>query len=143
GTWKRDMESEDTLRRDFLYDFKVIDGGSVQYVPGLRRSLILLGTLEKEGYTVKMEMSIIKVDKCVWFKVKLNGAQRNRKAKVFQVGANFLITEVPVQDDAEGNVAKKKKMKEFMGANLGKLLKYNAWSTRWSAVRGSITRKRC
>ncbi|GJS59265.1 hypothetical protein Tco_0654049 [Tanacetum coccineum] len=74
-----------THRRDFLYDFKVIDGGSVQlgdnmtctikgtkevmiqlhdgssfiledvrYVPGLRRSLISLGTLEKEGYTVKM-----------------------------------------------------------------------------------------
>ncbi|GJQ89265.1 reverse transcriptase domain-containing protein [Tanacetum coccineum] len=108
----------------------------VRYVPGLRRSLILLGTLKKEGYTVKMEMSIIKVDKCVWFKVKLNGAQRNREAKVFQVGANILITGVPVQDDAEGNVAEKKKMKEFMRANLRKLLKYKAWSTRWSAVRG-------
>ncbi|GKD12318.1 zinc finger, CCHC-type containing protein [Tanacetum coccineum] len=83
-----------THRRDFLYDFKVVDGGSVQlgdnrtctikgtgkvkiqlhdgssfiledvrYVPGLRKSLISLGTLEKEGYTVKMQMGRIKVIK--------------------------------------------------------------------------------
>ncbi|GKD07004.1 zinc finger, CCHC-type containing protein, partial [Tanacetum coccineum] len=83
-----------TYRRDFLYDFKVVDGDSVQlgdnrtctikgtgkvkiqlhdgssfiledvrYVPGLRRSLISLGTLEKEGYTVKMQMGRIKVIK--------------------------------------------------------------------------------
>ncbi|GKD95217.1 zinc finger, CCHC-type containing protein [Tanacetum coccineum] len=32
----------------------------VKYVPGLRRSLISLGTLEKEGYTVKMQMGRIK-----------------------------------------------------------------------------------
>ncbi|GJS37999.1 hypothetical protein Tco_0536381 [Tanacetum coccineum] len=35
----------------------------VRYVPGLRRSLISLGTLEKEGYTVKMQMGRIKVIK--------------------------------------------------------------------------------
>ncbi|GJY82363.1 zinc finger, CCHC-type containing protein [Tanacetum coccineum] len=83
-----------THRRDFLYDFKVVDGDSVQlvdnrtctikgtgkvkiqlhdgssfiledvrYVLGLRRSLISLGTLEKEGYTVKMQMGRIKVIK--------------------------------------------------------------------------------
>ncbi|GKD74753.1 hypothetical protein Tco_1333035 [Tanacetum coccineum] len=83
-----------THRRDFLYDFKVIDGGSVQlddnrtftikgigkvkiqlhegssfiledvrYVPRLRKSLISLGTLKKEGYTMKMHMSRIKVIK--------------------------------------------------------------------------------
>ncbi|GKB46849.1 zinc finger, CCHC-type containing protein [Tanacetum coccineum] len=83
-----------THRRDFLYEFKVFDGGSVQlgdnrtctikgtgkvkihlhdgssfiledvrYVPGLRRSLISLVTLEKEGYTVKMQMGRIKVIK--------------------------------------------------------------------------------
>ncbi|GKC31592.1 hypothetical protein Tco_1038886 [Tanacetum coccineum] len=57
-----------THKKDFLYDFKDIDGGSVQledvrYVPGLRRSLISLGTLEKEGYTIKMHMFIIKVFK--------------------------------------------------------------------------------
>ncbi|GJR11478.1 zinc finger, CCHC-type containing protein [Tanacetum coccineum] len=145
-----------THRRDFLYDFKVVDGGSVQlgdnktctikgigkvkiqlhdgssfiledvrYVPRLRRSLISLGTLEKEGYIVKMQMGRIKVikgcrvmmtglrkknyvytlkakvmtfgvqkhggvhgvqdEKRVWFEVKLQGAQGDRKAKGFQV----------------------------------------------------------
>ncbi|GJX74752.1 hypothetical protein Tco_0313347 [Tanacetum coccineum] len=43
-----------------------------------------------------------------------------------------------LQEGAEGNVAGKKKVKESMKANLGKLLKYNAWLTRWSPVRGSI-----
>ncbi|GJT91508.1 retrovirus-related pol polyprotein from transposon TNT 1-94 [Tanacetum coccineum] len=75
-----------THRRDFLYDFKVVDGGSVQldvrYVPRLRRSLISLGNLEKEGYTVKMQMGRIKR---VWFEVELHGAQGDRKAEVFQV----------------------------------------------------------
>ncbi|GJX12900.1 hypothetical protein Tco_0204658 [Tanacetum coccineum] len=35
----------------------------VRYVPVLRRSLISLGTLEKEGYTVKIQMGRIKVIK--------------------------------------------------------------------------------
>ncbi|GJY77249.1 hypothetical protein Tco_0482365 [Tanacetum coccineum] len=35
----------------------------VKYVPGLKRSLISLGTLKKEGYTVKMQMGRIKVIK--------------------------------------------------------------------------------
>ncbi|GJV58436.1 zinc finger, CCHC-type containing protein [Tanacetum coccineum] len=267
-----------THMRDFLYDFKGFDGGSVQlgdnrtctikgtwkvkiqlhdessfiledvkYVPGLRRSLISLGTLEKEGYTVKMQMGRIKVikgcrvmmtgirkkncvytleakvitfgvqkhggpkqvgfkqlghkqvrfkqlshgvetgfhgvqdDKRVWFEVELQGAQGDREAEVFQVsnddatvaqrwledkqpeekkntdclvkeqekvhlgikvGANIMITGVPGKVGAEGNVAGKKKVKESMKANLGKLLKYNAWSTRWSPIRGSSTRKR-
>ncbi|GKE04568.1 retrovirus-related pol polyprotein from transposon TNT 1-94, partial [Tanacetum coccineum] len=79
-----------THRRDFLYDFKGFDGGSVQlgdnrtctikwtrkvkiqlhdgssfilehvrYVTALKRSLISLGTLEKEGYTVKMRGRIL------------------------------------------------------------------------------------
>ncbi|PWA46858.1 zinc finger, CCHC-type [Artemisia annua] len=83
-----------TPRRDFLYDFKDVDGGSVKlgdnrtctikgtgkvkmqlhdgssfiledvrYVPGLRKSLISLGTLKKEGYTVKMQMGRVKVIK--------------------------------------------------------------------------------
>ncbi|GJZ96937.1 hypothetical protein Tco_0669271 [Tanacetum coccineum] len=60
-----------------------------------------------------------------------------------KVGANIMVTEVPGQEGAEGNVAEKKKVKESMEANLGKLLKYNAWSTRWSPIRGSSTRKRC
>ncbi|GJT21301.1 hypothetical protein Tco_0891238 [Tanacetum coccineum] len=50
-----------THMRDFLYDIKGFDGGSVQL--GLRRSLISLGTLKKEGYTMKMQMDRIKVIK--------------------------------------------------------------------------------
>ncbi|GJR93137.1 putative reverse transcriptase domain-containing protein [Tanacetum coccineum] len=46
-----------------------------------------------------------------------------------KVGANITVTGVPGQEGAEGNVAGKKKVKESMKANLGKLLKYNAWST--------------
>ncbi|GJZ21984.1 zinc finger, CCHC-type containing protein [Tanacetum coccineum] len=249
-----------THMRDFLYDFKGFDGGSVQlgdnktctikgtrkvkiqlhngssfilkdvrYVPGLRRSLISLGTLEKEGYIVKMQMGRIKVikgcrvmmtgirkkncvytlkakvmtfgvqnyrdskqvgfkqlgpsvvtvvhevqdEKRVWFEVELQGAQEDRKAEVFQVtndddavaqrrlkdkqleeiinmnclvkkqekvhlgikvGANIMVTGVPGKEGAEDNVTEKKKVKESMEANLGKLLKYNAWSTRWFPI---------
>ncbi|GKD86375.1 hypothetical protein Tco_1357529, partial [Tanacetum coccineum] len=220
----------------------------VKYVPGLRRSLISLGTLEEEGYTVKIQMARIKVikgcqvmmtkirkknyvytleakvmtfgvqkhegpkqvgfkqlghkqvgfkqlgpgvetgvhrvqdEKRVWFEVELQGAQWNREAEVFQVsnddaavaqrrlgykqleektntdclvkeqekvhlgikvGGNITVTGVPGQEGAEGNVAEKKKVEESKKANLGKLLKYTVWSTRWSPVRGSSTRKRC
>ncbi|GKE22631.1 zinc finger, CCHC-type containing protein [Tanacetum coccineum] len=252
-----------THKRDFLYDFKVVDGGSVQlgdnrtctieetgkvkiqlhdgssfiledvrYVPGLRRSLISLGTLEKKGYTVKIQMGRIKEIKsfrvmmtgirkknCVYtlkekvmtFGVRKHGGSKqvglkqldsklvgfkqlgakqvgfkqlglgvktrvhevsNDDAVVAQrwledkqleektntdclvkeqenvhlgkkVGANIMVTGVPSQEGAEGNVAEKKKVKESMEANLEKLLKYNAWSTRWSPIRGSSTRKRC
>ncbi|GJR46050.1 hypothetical protein Tco_1314153 [Tanacetum coccineum] len=52
-----------------------------------------------------------------------------------KVWANITVTRVPGQEGAEGNVAEKKKLKESMKANLGKLLMYNAWSTRWSPVR--------
>ncbi|GJX91389.1 hypothetical protein Tco_0344715 [Tanacetum coccineum] len=52
-----------------------------------------------------------------------------------KVGANIMVAEIPGQEGAKGNVAEKKKVKESMEANLGKLLKYNAWSTRWSPVR--------
>ncbi|GKD03266.1 hypothetical protein Tco_1178240, partial [Tanacetum coccineum] len=60
-----------------------------------------------------------------------------------KVAANITVTGVPGQEGAEGNVAEKKKMKKSMETNIGKLLKYNAWSTRWSPIRGSSTRKRC
>ncbi|GKA88686.1 hypothetical protein Tco_0810450 [Tanacetum coccineum] len=49
-----------------------------------------------------------------------------------KVGANITVTGVPEQEGTEGNVAEKKKVKEFMEANLGKLLKCNSWSTKWS-----------
>ncbi|GJV15340.1 retrovirus-related pol polyprotein from transposon TNT 1-94 [Tanacetum coccineum] len=50
-----------------------------------------------------------------------------------KVGANIMLTGVPSQEGAEGNVAEKKKVKESKKANLEKLLKYNAWSTRYTA----------
>ncbi|GJV54301.1 hypothetical protein Tco_1450042 [Tanacetum coccineum] len=58
-----------------------------------------------------------------------------------KVGANIMVTGVPGQEGAEDNVAEKKKVNESMEANLGKLLKYNAWLTRRSPIRGSSTRK--
>nr|GEW68345.1 zinc finger, CCHC-type [Tanacetum cinerariifolium] len=109
-----------THRRDFLYDFKGFDGGSVQlgdnrtctikgtwkvkiqlhdvlsfiledvrYVPRLKRSLIPFGTLEKEGYTVKMQMGIIKVIKSC--RVMMTGIRKNNcvytlEAKVMTFG---------------------------------------------------------
>ncbi|GKA52899.1 hypothetical protein Tco_0746214 [Tanacetum coccineum] len=51
-----------------------------------------------------------------------------------EVGANIMVTGVAGQEGAEGNVAEKKKVKESNKANLGKLLKYNVWSTRWCPV---------
>ncbi|GKD89662.1 zinc finger, CCHC-type containing protein [Tanacetum coccineum] len=41
-------------------------------------------------------------------------------------GVNIMLTGVPGQEGAEGNVAENKKVKESMEANLKKLLKYNA-----------------
>ncbi|GJR38674.1 hypothetical protein Tco_1214358 [Tanacetum coccineum] len=109
-----------THRRDFFYNFKGFDGGSVQlgdnrtcnikgrwkvkiqlhdgssfiledvrYVPKLRRSLISLGTLKKEGYTVKMQMGRIKVIKGC--RVMMNGIKKKNcvytlEAKVMTFG---------------------------------------------------------
>ncbi|GJS52244.1 hypothetical protein Tco_0625606 [Tanacetum coccineum] len=81
----------------------------VKYVPGLRRSLISLGTLEKEGYMVKMQMGRIKVAQ-----IRLEDKQLEEK-----MNTNCLVKE-----------QEKKKVEESIKANLGKLLKYNAWSTR-------------
>ncbi|GJY80991.1 hypothetical protein Tco_0493742 [Tanacetum coccineum] len=38
------------------------------------------------------------------------------------------------KEGAKGNVVEKKKVMKSMEANLEKLLKYNAWSTRWSPI---------
>ncbi|GKF56569.1 hypothetical protein Tco_0166909 [Tanacetum coccineum] len=51
----------------------------VRYVPGLRRSLISLGTLEKKGYTVQMQMG------------RIMGAQGNRKAEAFHVSNDDVV----------------------------------------------------
>nr|GEV03232.1 coatomer subunit beta'-3-like [Tanacetum cinerariifolium] len=62
--------------------------------------------------------------------------EQEKKHLGIKVGTNIAVIGVPRQEGADGNVAEKKKVKESMEANLGKLLKYNAWSTRWSPVRG-------
>ncbi|GKC77534.1 hypothetical protein Tco_1128308, partial [Tanacetum coccineum] len=91
------LEAQDRVKKrasstsDFLYDFKVVDGGSqdVTHVPGLRRSLILLDTLEKEGHTVKMQTGRVKVIK--GFRVMMTGIRKNNRvytllAKVINFG---------------------------------------------------------
>ncbi|GJX20769.1 hypothetical protein Tco_0223446 [Tanacetum coccineum] len=60
-----------------------------------------------------------------------------------KMGVNVMVTGVPGQESAEGNVTEKKKVKKYIEANLGKLLMCNAWSTRWSPVQGSNMRKGC
>ncbi|GJU22119.1 retrovirus-related pol polyprotein from transposon TNT 1-94, partial [Tanacetum coccineum] len=83
-----------TPRRDFLFDFKEFNGGTIllddnracvimgtgkvrvqmkdgssfvlenaRYIPELKRNLISLGTLDQEGYTVKLQNGIVKVIK--------------------------------------------------------------------------------
>nr|GEU93198.1 zinc finger, CCHC-type [Tanacetum cinerariifolium] len=105
--------------RDFLYEFKVVDGISIQLE--LRRSLISLDTLEKEGYTVKMQMCRIKVIKgcrvimtgirkknCV-YTVKAKVMTFGKKTPWYKGGAKIMVTGVPVQEGAKGNVAEKNK----------------------------------
>ncbi|GJZ01357.1 hypothetical protein Tco_0519318 [Tanacetum coccineum] len=79
------------------------------------------------GHGVEIGVHRVQVEKCVWFEVELHGAQEDRKAEVFQVGANIMVTRVPGQEGADGNIAEKKKVKESMEANLGKLLKKKMW----------------
>nr|GEW06588.1 zinc finger, CCHC-type [Tanacetum cinerariifolium] len=128
------------------------------------------GTLEKEDYTVKMHMGRIKGaqgdckakvchvsnDDVVVAQRRLEDKQLEEETNTdclvqeqekvqlgIKVGANITVTRVPDQEGAYGNVAKKKNVKESMEANLGKLFKYNAWSTRCPPIRSSRTRKRC
>ncbi|GJW76286.1 hypothetical protein Tco_0137968, partial [Tanacetum coccineum] len=188
-----------TNRRDFLYDFKVVDGGSVQLgdirIYTIKRtgkvkiqlhdgsSFILedvrvqnhggskqvglkqLGSkqvgfkqlghkqvgFKQLGPDVETRFHGVQVDKHIWFEVELQGAQGDREAEVFQVSnddavvaqrrlkdkqpeektntnclvkdrekvhlgikvwANIMLTGVPGQEAAEGNVVEKKKVKD-------------------------------
>nr|GEZ85054.1 zinc finger, CCHC-type [Tanacetum cinerariifolium] len=101
------------------------------------------------GHGVETRIREVEVGKHVWFEVELQGAQNNCEAEVFhekihlgiKVGPNIMVTGVPSQEGVESNVAEKKKVNDSIEANLGKLLKHNTWSTRWSIGRGSSTRK--
>nr|GEU39460.1 expansin-like A1 [Tanacetum cinerariifolium] len=79
-------------------------------------------------------------EKCVWFEVELQGAQRDCKAEVFQLSNNdtavaqrrleYKQPEEKTNTDclgANGNVAEYNKMKESMKTNLRKLLMYKVW----------------
>ncbi|GJR05134.1 hypothetical protein Tco_0528118 [Tanacetum coccineum] len=73
----------------------------VRYVPGLRRSLISLGTLEKKGYTVQMQMGRI-MDKQLEEKTNTN-CLVNEQEKVhlsIKMEANIMVTGVPGQEGA-------------------------------------------
>ncbi|GKD20316.1 zinc finger, CCHC-type containing protein, partial [Tanacetum coccineum] len=59
-----------TYKRDYLFDLEEYDGGNILlgngrecHIRGDMRNLISLGTLEKEGFTVKMQSGKIKVIK--------------------------------------------------------------------------------
>ncbi|GJV62341.1 retrovirus-related pol polyprotein from transposon TNT 1-94 [Tanacetum coccineum] len=64
-----------TPKLDIFFDFLECDGGSVQlgdnrYIPELKRNMISLGTLEKEGYIVKLQSSKVKVSLMLVLKKK-------------------------------------------------------------------------
>ncbi|GKE56021.1 hypothetical protein Tco_1495206 [Tanacetum coccineum] len=222
-------------RRDFLYDFKVVDGGLVQLgdnrthtikgtwkvkiqlhdgssfiledvrIKVIKGCRVMMTGIRKKNCVYTLEAKVmnfgvqkhggskqvgfkqlspgvetgvhgVQDKKRVWFEVELQGAQGGREAEVFQVsnddfavpqrrledkkpevktntdclveeqenvhlgikvGANIMVTGVPGQEGAEGNVAEKKKVKKSMKSNLGKLLNCKAWLTRRSPVRGS------
>nr|GEZ78474.1 retrovirus-related Pol polyprotein from transposon TNT 1-94 [Tanacetum cinerariifolium] len=100
------------------------------------------------GLGVQTGVHGVQDEKRIWFEVKLQGAQGDREAEVFQVNNDDVaVAQRRLEDKqpeektntdclgADGNVAEKKKANESMKVNLEKLLKYNAWSTRWSLVR--------
>nr|GEX57037.1 zinc finger, CCHC-type [Tanacetum cinerariifolium] len=98
-----------THMRDFLYDFKE----DVRYVSGLRRSLISSGTLEKEGYNVKMQLGRIK------------GAQGDHEAKVFQVSnddvavAQRRLEDKQLKEKTNTDCLVKEREKEHLGIKVG------------------------
>nr|GEX18019.1 zinc finger, CCHC-type [Tanacetum cinerariifolium] len=76
-----------THMRNFLYDFNDVDGGSVQYVPGLRRSLISLENFKKEGYSVKMgRIKVIKICQVMMTEIKKKNCVYTLEAKVMTFG---------------------------------------------------------
>ncbi|GKC90398.1 hypothetical protein Tco_1151047 [Tanacetum coccineum] len=100
-------------------------------------ALVVVGNDEMTELVMDSGVHEVYDEKRVWFEVELQGAQGDRKAEVFQVSNDDAVVaqrrlkdKVPGQEGAKGNVTEKKKVKESMEANLGKLLKYNTWSAR-------------
>ncbi|GJZ84557.1 retrotransposon protein, putative, ty1-copia subclass [Tanacetum coccineum] len=127
STIKGTRESEDTSHYGSSFILE-----DIRYVPRLRRSLISLGTLEKEGYTVKMQMGKIKVLKgCPGYddcgSKMVGGQQPKEKTNMdcmvkeqekvhlgIKVGANHYGNPEYLVKRCKGNVAEKKKVKESM-----------------------------
>nr|GEX07646.1 retrovirus-related Pol polyprotein from transposon TNT 1-94 [Tanacetum cinerariifolium] len=120
-----------THMRDFLYDFKSFDGGSIQL--GDNRTCTIKGTGEE---SIEYRMKSV-------FGLRWNCRELKRIIKLRFSGGSKHYGNRSIQEGAEGNVAEKEKVEESMEANIVKLLNYNACSTRWSSVRGFDTRKRC
>nr|GEX87379.1 zinc finger, CCHC-type [Tanacetum cinerariifolium]GEX99685.1 zinc finger, CCHC-type [Tanacetum cinerariifolium] len=78
-----------THKRDLLYDFKVVDGSSVQLGDNMTCTIKGIG------------------------KVKI---QLHDGSRFILEDANIMVTGVPGQEDADGNVVGKKKVKEYMKA---------------------------
>nr|GEV15645.1 RNA-directed DNA polymerase, eukaryota [Tanacetum cinerariifolium] len=139
-----------THMRDFLYDFKVVDGGSVQL--GDNRTCTIKGTgkvkiqlhdgssfiLEDVRAQGDREAEVFQVsnDDVVVAQRRLEDKQLEEKTNTdclvkeqenvrlgIKVRENIMVTGVPGQEGAEGNVAEKKKVKESIKTNLEKLLK--------------------
>ncbi|GJV37175.1 zf-CCHC domain-containing protein [Tanacetum coccineum] len=122
----------------------VRDRDSVGAVHGVQVDKRVWFEVELQGAQGNREAEVFQVsndDAAVaqrWLKDKQLEAKTNTDCLVkeqekvhlgIKVGANITVTGVPGQEGAESNVAGKKKVKESMKANLGKLLKYNVWST--------------
>nr|GEY83568.1 retrovirus-related Pol polyprotein from transposon TNT 1-94 [Tanacetum cinerariifolium]GEZ83088.1 retrovirus-related Pol polyprotein from transposon TNT 1-94 [Tanacetum cinerariifolium] len=118
------MDSEGYIVKMRMGRIKVIKGCRVMMIEIKKKNC--LHTLEAKVVTFGVQKH--GDSKQVGFKqleAKMQRAQENREAEGLQVGANIMVTIVPGQG-VEGNVAEKKKVKEYVKTNLGKLLKYNA-----------------
>ncbi|GJR36447.1 zinc finger, CCHC-type containing protein [Tanacetum coccineum] len=146
---------EDVRKKNCVYtlEAKVMTFGVQKHGGSKQVGLKQLGSkqvgFKQLGPSVETGVHGVQVEKRVWFEVELkdkHGLLGKGAEKIhlgIKVGANITATGVPGQEGAKDNVAEKKKANETKKANLEKLLKYNAWSTRWSPIRGSSTRKRC
>ncbi|GJT86987.1 G-type lectin S-receptor-like serine/threonine-protein kinase [Tanacetum coccineum] len=112
-----------THRRDFLYDFKVVDGGSVQLgdnttntIKGtgkvkiqlhdgssficfrVKKKFDFIGWVQQLGPGVETGVHEVHDEKRVWFEVELQGAQRDREAEDFQVSNDAAVAQRRLED---------------------------------------------
>ncbi|GKE44659.1 hypothetical protein Tco_1471943, partial [Tanacetum coccineum] len=134
-----------------------LDGNIVQNHGGSKQvGLKQLGSkqvgFKQLGTVFETRVHGVQNEKRVWFEVELQGAQGNRETEDFRVSNDDVVvaqrrledkqleertnTDCLVKEQEKGNVAgrKKRRSKE---AKLRNLLKYKAWLTRRSPIRGS------